>query len=97
MAPPSCETRTVVRKEALAYLGRVLDDHWLTQEEPLLQNVLLPFLKPLPLDTDSDLRCQAVQLLVHLLPSSSTSHGLSMLALLSQVGVTGVVGVVLWL
>ena len=83
--PPSCDTRTAVRCKALDYLGTVLGDHWLTQEEPLVQRLLLPFLKPLPLDTDSDLRCQAVQLLVHLLPLASTQHALSMLALLSQV------------
>ena len=83
--PSSCDTRTAVRCKALAYLGTVLGDHWLTQEEPLVQRLLLPFLKPLPLDTDSDLRCQAVQLLVHLLPLASTQHALSMLALLSQV------------
>lgn len=82
----SCERRSEVRKAALAYLGKVLDDHWLTQEGPLLQHILLPYFKPLPLDTDSDLRCQAVQLLVYLLPSSSTGHTLSLLALLSQVG-----------
>lgn len=74
-----------MRKAALAYLERVLGDHWLTQEEHLLQKILLPYFKPLPLETDSDLRCQAVQLLVSLLPSSSTGHALSMLALLSQV------------
>jgi tuberous sclerosis protein 2 len=80
-----CEGRTVVRKEALAYLARVMEDHWLTQEESLLQHILLPFLKPLPQDVDPDLRCQAVQLLVHFLPSSSASHALLMLDLLSQV------------
>ena len=75
----------MVRKEALAYLARVMEDHWLTQEESLLQHILLPFLKPLPQDVDPDLRCQAVQLLVRFLPSSSASHALIMLDLLSQV------------
>lgn len=81
----SCDRRSEVRNAALAYLEKVLDDHWLTQEQPLLQHILLPYFKPLPLDTDPDLRCQAVQLLVYLLPSSSTGHALSMLTLLSQV------------
>lgn len=88
IACTSCERRGEVRKAALACLEGVIGDHWLTQEEPLLQKILLPYFKPLPLETDSDLRCQAVQLLVSLLPSSSTGHALSMLALLSQVSPT---------
>jgi tuberous sclerosis protein 2 len=80
------EGSPVVRGEALHYLGQVLAGHWLTQEEPLLGQVLLPFLRPLPLEADPDLRCQAVQLLVQFLPStSSPDHALSMLDLVSQV------------
>lgn len=75
----------MVRREALGYLARVMEDHWLTQKEILVQHILLPFLKSLPLDVDPDLRSQAVQLLIRFLPSSSTGHALSMLDLISQV------------
>lgn len=62
-----------------------------------MESVLLPFLEPLPSDVDSDLRCRAVQLLVHLIPSASTDHACSMLAILSQVGVAPAAGVCRWL
>ena len=59
---------------------------WLGQEQQFMESVLLPFLEPLPSDVDSDLRCQAVQVLVHLIPSASARHASSLLAILSQVG-----------
>jgi tuberous sclerosis protein 2 len=79
------ETRLVVRREALGFLDRVLADHWLTQQDLLLQQVLLPVFTPLSMDTDPDLRCQAVQLLIKFLPSSSPTHTSSLLDIVSQV------------
>lgn len=90
------ETRPVVRREALRYLGQVIDDHWLTKKNVLIEQVVLPFFKPLPLDTDCDLRCQAVQLIIRFLPSSSTDHASNILSLLSQVTIHIIIIIILW-
>ena len=79
------ETRLVVRRDALCFLDRILADHWLTQQDPLLQQVLLPVFTPISMDTDPDLRCQAVQLLMKYLPSASSTHTSSLLDIVSQV------------
>ena len=75
----------VVRKAALETLSQVMTDHLLTQQEPLLQHIVIPYLKPLPLETNPDLRCQAVQMLMKFLPSPSATHTLSLLEIVSKV------------
>ena len=75
----------MVKKESLTFLSHVLTDHWLTQQDSLLQQIILPFFTPLPMETDPDLCCQAVQLLMKFLPSSSVDHTLSLLDIISQV------------
>ena len=80
-----CEGRVGVRMAALGLLGQVLATHWLTQQDPLLRQAVLPFLSTVSLETDPDLRCEAVQLLLRFLPSSPPTHSHTLLDIVSQV------------